>query len=94
MQADEYNDAHRTLLLCPLTTFPSEARFFRPVLHPSLQNGLQHRSEAMIDKLSPVRKDGIGQRIGSASHEELLQLELALITITGLDRYLVFDDPK
>ncbi|MDY8109808.1 type II toxin-antitoxin system PemK/MazF family toxin [Fulvimarina sp. 2208YS6-2-32] len=93
IQADEFIDGHRTLLLCPLTTFASESRLFRPVFLPSAQNGLEHRSEAMIDKLSPVRKDGIRQRIGTATHEELLTVELALITIAGLDRYLVFDDP-
>ncbi len=93
MQADEFIEDHRTLLLCPLTSFRSESRLFRPVLLPSPANGLEHRSEAMIDKISPVRKDGIRQRIGSASHEEMLQLELALITIAGLDRFLVFDEP-
>ena len=81
------------LLVCPLTTYRSEARLFRPVFFPSPQNGLEHRSEAMIDKLSPVRNDGIRQRIGTATHEELLTIELALITITGLDRFLVFDEP-
>jgi mRNA interferase MazF len=94
MQADEYIETHRTLLLCPLTSFRSEARLFRPVFLPTPENGLEHRSEAMIDKLGPVRKDGIRQRIGSASHEEMLQLELALITIAGLDRYLIFDEPS
>ena len=94
MQADEFIENHRTLLLCPLTTFHSEARLFRPVLLPSVQNGLEYRSEAMIDKKSPVRKDGIGQRFGTASNEELLRLELALITIAGLDRFLVFSEPK
>ena len=84
---------HRPLPACPLTTYRSEARLFRPVFFPSPQNGLEHRSEAMIDKLSPVRNDGIRQRIGTASHEELLTIELALITITGLDRFLVFDEP-
>ncbi len=93
IQADEFNENHRTLLLCPLTTYSSEARLFRPVLFPSPQNGLEHRSEAMVDKISPVRKDGIGKKIGEASHREMLQLELALITIAGLDRYLVFDEP-
>lgn len=93
MQADEYIDGHRTLLLCPMTTFPSDAAFFRPAFYPTLENGLKHRSEAMIDKITPVRKDGIGQKIGVASHLELLQLELGLITIAGLDRYLVIDEP-
>ena len=93
MQADEFIDAHRTLLLCPLTTFSSDARLFRPVLLPSPENGLEYRSEAMIDKISPVRKDGIGKQFGMASSEELLRLELALITIAGLDRYLVFSEP-
>ena len=93
MQADEFNENHRTLLLCPLTTYSSTARLFRPVLLPSAQNGLEHRSEAMIDKISPVRKDGIGTKIGEASHREMLELELALITIAGLGRYLVFEEP-
>ncbi|WAP71213.1 type II toxin-antitoxin system PemK/MazF family toxin [Jiella pelagia] len=93
LQADEYIAGHHTLLVCPLTTYRSEARLFRPVFFPSPQNGLEHRSEAMIDKLSPVRNNGIRQRIGTATHEELLTIELALITITGLDRFLVFDEP-
>jgi mRNA interferase MazF len=64
------------------------------VLLPSPENGLEHRSEAMIDKISPDRKDGIGKQFGTASSEDLLRLELALITIAGLDRYLVFSEPQ
>lgn len=94
MQADEFIEGHRTLLLCPMTTFASDASFFRPVFHPTAENGLRDRSEAMIDKLTPVRKDGIGQKNGIASHIELLQLELGLITIAGLDRYLVIEEPS
>lgn len=83
MQTNEFITDHRTLPLCLPTTYRS-----------SLENGLEHRPEAMIDKISPIRKDGIGKRIGAVSDDDLLRPELALITIAGLDRYLIFDEPK
>lgn len=88
LQSDAFIVDHLTLLTCPLTTFASESRLFRPVIEPDDANGLRDRSEAMMDKLTPLKKSAIGSRIGMLSERDLLAVEVALLTITGLSRLL------
>jgi mRNA interferase MazF len=84
MQADEFLEGHRTVLACPFTTFLADAPLFRPTFEPNARNGLEQRSQAMLDKLTPLRKDAIGKIIGEMSAEDMQRIELALIIITGL----------
>jgi len=86
LQADEFIDAHRTVLMCPLTTYRSNASLFRPPLSPNSQNGLERASEVMVDKITPVKKDVIGARIGALTSPELGAVYSALINITGIPR--------
>lgn len=86
LQADEFIDDHRTVLMCPLTTYRSNASLFRPSIAPGSRNGLEHPSEVMVDKITPVKKDVIGTRIGSLTSPELGAVYSALINITGIPR--------
>ena len=84
VQADEFIEHQRTVLACPFTTFIADAPLFRPTIQPSPLNGLQEVSQAMVDKLTPARKEVIGQVIGELSAEDMRLIEMALINITGL----------
>ena len=84
LQADEFIEGHRTVLACPLSSYIADAPFFRPTIEPSAENGLELRSQIMVDKITPARKDTIGQQIGRLNDDDMAQVEAALINITGL----------
>jgi mRNA interferase MazF len=84
LQSDDFIEFHLTLLLCPLTTFLADTPAFRPVIEPSPTNGLQSASQIMVDKTTHLKKSAIRQVIGHLDDDEMLRLENALVTITGL----------
>lgn len=84
LQADELLDVYTTVLACPLTTHLLDAPLLRPTLEPSTGNGLQLRSQAMVEKITPIRKEVIGQQIGRLTDDDLARLEVALVQVTGL----------
>lgn len=85
LQRDELLGLFSTILCCPMTTHLIDAPTLRPIIAPNAENGLQEVSQIMVEKLSPLRKDVIRQRIGQLSSGELKRLETALIHITGVD---------
>lgn len=85
LQRDELVGLFSTILACPMTTHLIDAPTLRPIISPNPENGLQDISQVMVEKLSPLRRDVIRQRIGRVSGDELERLERALIHITGLD---------
>lgn len=84
VQADEFIEGHRTVLVCPLTTYLADAPLFRPTVEPDARNGLELRSQIMVDKITPAKKTVIGDVIGRLSDDDMARLETALINITGL----------
>ncbi|MCK8782186.1 type II toxin-antitoxin system PemK/MazF family toxin [Rhizobium sp. NTR19] len=84
LQADECIEDHVTLLLCPFSTFLTDAAIFRPTVVPSPENGLQATSQIMVDKMTHLRKPAIGRVIGRLNDDEMQRLEAAVIAITGL----------
>ncbi|MFN3635334.1 MAG: type II toxin-antitoxin system PemK/MazF family toxin [Rhizobium rhizophilum] len=85
LQRDELVGLFSTILACPMTTHLIDAPTLRPIIVPNPENGLQEVSQIMVEKLSPLKRDVIRQRIGRLSTDELKRLETALIHITGLD---------
>jgi mRNA interferase MazF len=60
---------------CPITSHLLDAPLFRLTLKPTSGNGLKTESQLMIDKLTTVKRERIGKRIG--------QLSLAPMTKVG-----------
>ncbi|MFN3717395.1 MAG: type II toxin-antitoxin system PemK/MazF family toxin [Rhizobium rhizophilum] len=85
LQRDELVGLFSTILACPMTTHLIDAPTLRPIIVPNPENDLQEVSQIMVEKLSPLKRDVIRQRIGRLSTDELKRLETALIHITGLD---------
>jgi mRNA interferase MazF len=86
LQADEFIEGHRTVLACPFSTYLAESPLFRPTVDPTAENGLEFRSQIMVDKTTPAKKAAIGQVIGRLSVEDMARVETALINIAGLRR--------
>lgn len=84
LQPEELNEIFSTVLACPLTTHLIDAPILRPIIAPNTENGLQEFSQIMAEKISPLRKEVIRQRIGQLGAGEMKRLETALLHVTGL----------
>jgi mRNA interferase MazF len=73
------------VLVAPLTTEIQELAF-RPVVESSPRNGLRVRSQIMVDKLSAIRRERCGQRVGRLDPGSLATLDGALALVLGLGR--------
>lgn len=84
VQATLFAKAFSTILACPLTSDVIDAPLLRPIIEPTAQNGLQKRSQIMAEKVYPLKKDVIKQRIGSLTAAEMSRLDIALSLLMGL----------
>lgn len=81
---DESFDLTNSVTVCPLTTFEQLAPLTRPLLIPDETNGLKSPSRAMIDKVSTVRRDRLGSKVGNLSPNDTADLNQALVRFLGL----------
>ena len=81
---DDRFDATASVTLCALTSDPTEAPLFRVLVEPSETNGLRAASRIMVDKITTVPREKLGQRIGQLADEDLLRLNRAVLLFLGL----------
>lgn len=81
---DDHFDATASITICAFTTDPTEAPLFRIPVEPSDENGLYARSHLMIDKITTVHKDKLGEKIGRLDDETMLSLNRAMLVFLGL----------
>jgi mRNA interferase MazF len=81
---DDRFDATDSVTVCAFTTDPTEAPLFRLLVEPSELNGLHEPSSLMIDKLTTVRREKLGERIGRLADEDLVRLDRAVVVFLGL----------
>ena len=81
---DDRFDATASVVVCPLTTNPTEAPLFRPAVEPSPLNGLTTESRLMVDKLTAAPRDRVRERVGTLEPEHLVNLERSLIVFLGM----------
>ena len=83
LQNDEF-DSTDSITICLFTTDPSEAPFLRLRIEPDSGNGLRDPSRLMVDKISTVRRNGVGERIGALSAIDMERLDIAVARFLGL----------
>ncbi|MCX7123421.1 MAG: type II toxin-antitoxin system PemK/MazF family toxin [Gammaproteobacteria bacterium] len=64
VQNSAFNAAHASIVICPITSHVEKEIVFRPTLLPDAQNGLEKISQIMIDKITTVKKEKLGQKLG------------------------------
>jgi mRNA interferase MazF len=72
--------------ICLLTSAADELPLFRVRIEPVASNGLADVSFCMADKLTTVRNDQLGKRIGRLSAEDMLSLDQAIVLYLDLGR--------
>ncbi len=81
---DDRFDATASVTVCVFTTDETEAPLFRLAVTPSDRNRLRSVSRLMVDKLTTVSKDRIGERIGRLDDDDVVRLNRALVVFLGL----------
>jgi len=81
---DDRFDATTSITICVFTTDPTDAPLFRLDVAPSERNGLRRESRLMVDKLTTVSKERLGDRIGNLDDEDVVRLNRAILVFLGL----------
>lgn len=81
---DDLFGATQSVTVIPFTTTLVDAPLMRVRVAASELSGLEIASDAMIDKLTTVRRSSVGDRIGRLSSAQMLEVERALATFLGL----------
>ena len=77
-------DAHHSIVVCPLTTDPTQAPIFRVSVEPGPESGLRAPCRMMVDKLTAVPRRRLGRLVGSLASEEVKALSRAIFVFLGL----------
>ncbi|MCD0423493.1 type II toxin-antitoxin system PemK/MazF family toxin [Rubrivivax sp. JA1024] len=86
VQADELGDTTTSILVCPMSSDLTEFRHTRPLVEPTVENGLRLRSQIMTDKLTALRRDRIREVLGRLDDMTQNRLDTALLIVLGLAR--------
>ncbi len=81
---DDRFDATASVTVCVFTTDETEAPLFRLPVTPSDRNGLRSVSRLMVDKLTTVSKERLGERTGRLDDEDVVRLNRAMLVFLGL----------
>ncbi|MGH9106647.1 MAG: type II toxin-antitoxin system PemK/MazF family toxin [Acidimicrobiales bacterium] len=73
-----------SVTVCPFTTDPTDAPLFRLEVEPSPENGLDHASRLMVDKITTVRRVRLGERTGDLSDADIVRLNRAVVVFLGI----------
>jgi mRNA interferase MazF len=78
-------DALDSVVIIPMTSIASDSAH-RVLITPSAENRLQNPSYVMVDKITTVRKAGLGDKIGSIESKYEKPIEQALAAFLGLSK--------
>lgn len=81
---DDRFDATASVTICAFTTDPTEAPLFRLTVEPDETNGLRERSKLMVDKITTISREKLGEKVGRLSDDDMVGLGRALIVFFGL----------
>ena len=81
---DDRFDANDSIVVCPLTTDPTQASILRLSVQPGAQSGLRAPCRMMVDKLTAVPRRRLGRLVGSLASEEVKALNRAIFVFLGL----------
>ena len=84
VQSDLFNDTHASITVVPVTSTIVNTPLFRVTVEPSRRNGLRAVSQIMVDKVTTVRRQRLGQTIGRLEEDVILRVSRALALWFGI----------
>ncbi len=83
VQDDRFN-ATASITICVFTADDTEAPLLRIPVTPSESNGLRSLSRLMVDKLTTVSKERIGERVGRLDDADVMRMNRAILVFLGV----------
>ena len=83
VQEDSF-DSTASITVCAFTSDPIDAPLFRLLVEPTETNGLRTASRLMVDKITTVPKDRLGQKVGRLDDADMPRLNQAVLVFLGL----------
>jgi len=77
-------DESISVIVCPITSEIRDAGQVRLTLDPDPVNGLQARSQVMLDKITTLHVRRIGKAIGRATPEQMAEASRILAVLLGI----------
>ena len=84
VQSDLFNETHPSITIAPITSTIVDTPLFRVTVEPSRRNGLRLVSQIMVDKITTVRRQRLGQTIGRLEEDVMLRVSRALALWFGI----------
>lgn len=84
VQSDLFNETHASITVLPVTSTIVDTPLFRVTVEPSRENGLRTISQIMVDKVTTVRRQRLGQTIGRLEDEAMVRVSRALALWFGI----------
>lgn len=84
VQSDLFNDTHASVTVVPVTSTIVDTPLFRVTVEPSRRNGLRLVSQLMVDKVTTVRRQRLGEPIGRLEDDVMLRVSRALAVWFGI----------
>lgn len=81
---DDRFDATNSVTVCAFTTDRTEAPLIRLAVEPDPANGLRERSSLMVDKITTVRRETLGEKVGELADQDMTRLGGAVMVFFGL----------
>lgn len=78
---DDRFEATGSVTICAFTTDPTDAPLFRLAVGPSDTNGLTSTSRLMVDKITTLPRNKLGNRIGRLGDEDRIRLNCAILPL-------------
>ena len=83
IQADQFSE-HTSVTVLPVSSTLVAAPLLRITIEPSAENGLQKRSQVMIDKAMTVKREKFGLPLGRIDADTLVEVERCLAVFLGI----------
>ena len=81
---DDHFAATASVTVCAFTTDSTDAPLFRLEIEPSESNRLREVSRLMVDKITTVARNKLGERIGRLDEADIQRLNRAILVSMGL----------
>jgi mRNA interferase MazF len=81
---DNRFDANDSVVVCPVTSDPTDAPAFRIPVGPDEENGLRQACRLMVDKVAAVPRARLRRRVGALGAEAMTDLNRAMVIFLGL----------
>jgi mRNA interferase MazF len=81
---DDRFDATASVTVCAFTTDPTDAPLVRLLIEADETTGIRESSRLMVDKITPIPRSKLGERVGQLSDDDMTRLSRALVVFLGL----------